>query len=253
MGRDAAPPGPPLAALPEPPPEAGRLFGDRLPLAQRYAELLATDGLTRGLLGPREVARVWPRHLLNCVAAAELVAPDTPVLDLGSGAGLPGIVWAIARPDLTVTLVEPAARRTGFLEECVDELALDGVRVVRARAEELAGVLAAPVVTARAVAPLDRLLGWALPLVAVPGELLALKGARAATELAAAGPVLAQWQAQEQAQRRVHGQAQRRAQGPNRYRVAAEVVTCGRGLVPEPTTVVRVRLAPATSATRGRG
>ncbi len=248
MGGDAAPPGRPPAP-PEPPPAARRLFGDRLPLAQRYAELLATDGLTRGLLGPREVARLWPRHLLNCAAAAELVAPDTPVLDLGSGAGLPGIVWAIARPDLTVTLVEPAARRTGFLEECVDELALDGVRVVRARAEELAGALAAPVVTARAVAPLDRLLGWALPLVALPGELLALKGAGAAAELAAAGPVLARWQTQGP----LGGRAEGRPGGPSRCRVAAEVLTCGRGLVLEPTTVVRVRLTPAARAARGRG
>jgi len=253
VGCDAAPPGRSLAALPEPPPEARRLFGARLPLVQRYAELLATDGLTRGLLGPREVARLWPRHLLNCVAAAELVAPDTPVLDLGSGAGLPGIVWAIARPDLTVTLVEPAARRTGFLEECVDELALDGVRVVRARAEELAGVLAAPVVTARAVAPLDRLLGWALPLVAVPGELLAFKGARAAAELAAARSALTKWQAQGRAQGSTRRRTQGPTQGPARCRVAAEVVTCGRGLVPEPTTVVRIRLAPAARAARGRG
>jgi 16S rRNA (guanine527-N7)-methyltransferase len=166
-------------------PAAAALFGARLPMAVDYAHRLATDGVVRGLIGPRETDRLWERHLLNCAAVTELLPAEASVTDVGSGAGLPGIVLAIARPDLTVTLVEPLARRTAFLSEVVSDLALPNVTVVRARAEEAAGTLPpADVVTARAVAPLDRLAKWSLPLVRIGGRLLALKGATAADEVA---------------------------------------------------------------------
>ncbi len=177
---------------PPPPPSAGAVFGDRLPLVQAYAELLATAGVERGLLGPREAPRLWERHLLNCAGVAELFEPGTTVLDLGSGAGLPGIVLAAARPDLTVVLVEPLLRRATFLTEAVESLGLSGVLVRRARAEELVGTLLVDAVTARAVAPLDRLAGWALPLLHPGGRLVALKGEQADAELATAGNALQQ-------------------------------------------------------------
>lgn len=161
------------------------MFGDRLPLLRTYADLLAGPGVQRGLLGPREAPRVWERHLLNCAAVGDLVASGSVVLDLGSGAGLPGLVLAARRPDLAVVLVEPLLRRATFLQEAVQALALPGVVVRRARAEELVGVLVVDVVTARAVAPLDRLAGWALPLLRPGGRLLAVKGERAEQELAA--------------------------------------------------------------------
>lgn len=169
----------------EPPERAARLvFGDRLPLARRYAELLATDGVVRGLIGPREAPRLWERHLLNCAVVGELIPNGSSVIDVGSGAGLPGIVLGVARPDLRVTLVEAMARRTAFLDEVVDALDLASrVRVVRARAEEYRDP-AADIVTARAVAPLDRLAAWCLPLVAAGGYLLALKGESATEEVA---------------------------------------------------------------------
>jgi 16S rRNA (guanine527-N7)-methyltransferase len=157
----------------------------------RYADLLATTGVAHGLLGPREPARLWDRHLLNCLAAVELVPEGAEVLDLGSGAGLPGLVWAIARPSLRVELVEPLLRRSEWLSAAVADLGLDSVTVTRARAEELRGSRAVDVVTARAVAPLDRLAGWALPLLAPGGVLLALKGEAAEQELADAIPTLA--------------------------------------------------------------
>jgi 16S rRNA (guanine527-N7)-methyltransferase len=170
-------------------PAAERLFGGRLPLAVAYAELLATDGVVRGLVGPREAPRIWARHLLNCAVVAELIPIGASVTDVGSGAGLPGMVLAVARPDLTVVLVEPLARRTAFLAEAVEMLGLAGtVTVLRARAEECAeGPLVAPadVVTARAVAPLDRLAGWCLPLTAIGGRLLAFKGVTAVKEIVA--------------------------------------------------------------------
>lgn len=170
---------------PHPPPEAVSLFGDRLPLAERYAEALATDGVVRGLIGPREAPRIWDRHLLNSAVVAELVPEAATVTDVGSGAGLPGIVLALVRPDLTVTLVESMARRTAFLSDVVAALSLDDrVEVVRARAEECAGRLPrAEVVTARALAPLDRLVRWCLPLASVHGRILAIKGASAADEI----------------------------------------------------------------------
>ena len=172
------------------PPAAHTVFGDRLPVLEAYAGLLAGPGVERGLLGPREAPRLWERHLLNCAGLAELVEPDQVVLDLGSGAGLPGLVLAALRPDLTVVLVEPLLRRATFLQEAVAALELTHVVVRRARAEELAGSLLVDVVTARAVAPLDRLVGWGLPLLRPDGRLLALKGERADEELASCGPAI---------------------------------------------------------------
>lgn len=157
------------------------VFGDRLAIAERYAELLATAGVERGLIGPREVPRLWERHLLNCAVVTPRVPEGATVADVGTGAGLPGLVWAIARPDIRMTLIEPLLRRTTFLEEVVETLALDNVTVVRARAEETSETF--QVVTARAVAPLDRLGRWCLPLVSAGGVLLALKGKTAQAEV----------------------------------------------------------------------
>ena len=172
------------------PASAATVFGDRLPVLEAYAALLATAGVERGLLGPRETPRLWERHVLNCAGLSELVEPGQTVLDLGSGAGLPGLVLAAARPDVTVVLCEPLLRRATFLSEAVEQLGLSGVVVRRARAEELAGKVLVDVVTARAVAPLDKLAGWALPLLALGGRLLALKGEQAERELDQAGPAL---------------------------------------------------------------
>ncbi len=172
------------------PAEAVATFGPVLPLLERYAALLAGAGVERGLLGPREAPRLWERHLLNCAGLAGLLAPGQVVADLGSGAGLPGIVLAAMRPDVTVVLLEPLLRRATFLEQAVAELGLRTAVVRRVRAEELAGRLLVDVVTARAVAPLDRLAGWALPLLSPGGRLLALKGERADSELAGAGAAL---------------------------------------------------------------
>ena len=169
---------------------AEAVFGPRLPLVEAYADLLSTVGVTRGLLGPREADRLWDRHLLNSAAAAGAFPSTGLVADIGSGAGLPGIPLAILRPGLTVRLVEPLLRRATFLTEVVGELGLSNVEVVRSRAEDLHGSWTAPTVTARAVAPLDRLAGWCLPLVAPGGSLLALKGDRADDELATALPAL---------------------------------------------------------------
>jgi 16S rRNA (guanine527-N7)-methyltransferase len=175
---------------PAPPEAAGRVFGDSLCTAWRFAELLATEGVERGLLGPGEVSRMWERHLLNCAVVAQLINTRSSVCDIGSGAGLPGMVLALVRPDLNVTLVEPILRRTTFLEEAVENLGLGNVRVVRSRAEELHGYVEADVVTARAVAPLARLLGWALPLCAPNGQVLAIKGGSVDAEIAEAQSVL---------------------------------------------------------------
>ena len=170
---------------PIPPAAAAELFGAALPRAAKYAELLAGAGVERGLIGPREVDRLWDRHLLNCAVIAEEIPEGALVVDVGSGAGLPGIVIALTRVDVQVALLEPLLRRTVFLEEAVAELELDNVTVVRGRAEEWAGRMDADVVTARAVAPLERLVGWCLPLLRANGRMLALKGETAATELAA--------------------------------------------------------------------
>jgi 16S rRNA (guanine527-N7)-methyltransferase len=179
-------------SLPPPPPSAARgtFPPGRLELAERFAGLLATEGVVRGLIGPREGSRLWERHLLNCAVLGELLPTGSEVCDVGSGAGLPGIVLAIARPDLTVTLVEPLLRRTTFLDEVVRELGLDGVEVNRTRAEALHGTRTFDVVTSRAVAPLDRLLSWSMPLVAPNGAMVAMKGSSAADEILAAESTL---------------------------------------------------------------
>jgi 16S rRNA (guanine527-N7)-methyltransferase len=171
--------------LPAPPELAETLFGDRLSLAVRYAERLAGDGVDWGLIGPRESGRLWERHLLNCVAVAALVPPGSLVVDVGSGAGLPGIVLAIARPDLRIALVEPMLRRAAFLQSVVTDLQLGGVEIFHARAEEVVkGGPAADVVTARAVAKVERLAALAAPLLRPGGELLAIKGSAVYDEMA---------------------------------------------------------------------
>jgi 16S rRNA (guanine527-N7)-methyltransferase len=175
-----------------PPPSAAALFGDRLGVAQEYVALLATEGIVRGLIGPREAPRLWDRHVVNSALLATRVEAGATVADVGSGAGLPGVVVAIARPDLDVTLVEPLLRRTTFLEEAVERLGLENVAVRRARADALHGAARFDVVTARAVAPLDRLVGWCMPLVAPTGALLAMKGASAVEEVGTARSVLEQ-------------------------------------------------------------
>jgi 16S rRNA (guanine527-N7)-methyltransferase len=153
---------------------------------------LATDGVIRGLIGPREAARLWERHLINCAVLAEVVPEGASVCDVGSGAGLPGLVLAIARPDLALTLVEPLLRRATYLTEVSEQLDLANVTVVRARADELHGTRTFDTVTSRAVAPLERLLGWSMPLVAPHGRMVAMKGSSVADEIAAAAGVLAQ-------------------------------------------------------------
>jgi len=204
--------------LPLPSADAIAEFGDSLAKAQRYVELLATDGVTRGLIGPRETARLWDRHLLNCALVAELVPDQGELVDIGSGAGLPGVVLAMLRPRLHVVLLEPLLRRSVFLEDCVSALDLPNATVVRARAEEKAASrISADVATARAVAPLDRLVGWAAGLLRPGGQLLAIKGQSAAAELEAAGPVLS-------------GLGVR----------TAEVLQAGHGRVVSATTIVRV-------------
>jgi 16S rRNA (guanine527-N7)-methyltransferase len=240
---------PPEPAPSEPPPHladaAFRVFGPRLPLAVRYAELLATDGVVRGLIGPNEGPRIWDRHLLNSAVVGEVIPPDARVVDVGSGAGLPGIVLAVARPDLSVILVEPLARRTAFLSEVVTALGLDRITVVRGRAEECVPKRGAPrfgladVVTARAVAPLDRLTAWCLPLATEGGRLLALKGESA------------------EAEAETHRAAVVRLGG-----APPTVLRCGSGLIDPPSTVIQVvrragptglTQGPATAATRRSG
>ena len=202
----------------EPPAEAASVFGDKIDQACRYAELLATDGVTRGLIGPRETERLWDRHLLNCAVVAELLPGRGELVDIGSGAGLPGVVLALLRPGLSVILLEPLLRRAVFLEECVAELALANITVLRARAEDKAAAhVKADIATARAVAPLDRLIGWAAPLLRPGGELLAIKGQSAAAEIEAAKPVLSRLGVR-----------------------SAEVLPVGHDRVGTATTVVRV-------------
>lgn len=198
-------------------------LGPAEPGLRLFAALLADVGVTRGLIGPREVPRLWERHLLNCAVVADpaegLIRPGDRIADVGSGAGLPGLVWALARPDVTVALIEPLLRRATFLGEAVEQLAIgDRVVVLRARAEEVArdaDWVPASVVTARAVAPLDRLLGWTVPLLGPQGRLVTLKGASAAQECADAA---------DQATRLGLAELQ--------------VRTCGGGVVDPPTTVI---------------
>lgn len=159
--------------------DPAEVFGDRLPVAEHYHTSLAEVASARGFIGPREVPRLWDRHILNCAVIEKLMPEGATLIDVGSGAGLPGVALAIARPDLTVTLLEPLLKRSTYLGEVVSELGLDNVTVVRGRAEEghikrqVAGV---DIVTSRAVAPLGKLAQWSLPLVKKGGEMIAMKG-----------------------------------------------------------------------------
>ncbi|MFW3171563.1 16S rRNA (guanine(527)-N(7))-methyltransferase RsmG [Geodermatophilus sp. CPCC 206100] len=209
-------------AVPPAPPVAGGVFGAALPDAERYVARLATDGVTRGLIGPREVPRLWERHVLNSAAVAEAVPRGATVVDVGSGAGLPGIPLALARPDLRLTLVEPMARRVEFLEEVVAELGVPW-RVIRGRAEERSvrqAVGAVDVVTARAVAALPRLVAWCRELLRPGAQLVALVGTRAVEELPALIPDL-----EAAGMRDVHA----RAVGADLGEAATTVVVMTRG------------------------
>ncbi|MCX6432103.1 MAG: 16S rRNA (guanine(527)-N(7))-methyltransferase RsmG [Actinobacteria bacterium] len=174
-----------------PPPPLPAWLADHVGALSAFTELLADVGVTRGLIGPREVPRLWERHILNCAVVADpaegLIPVGARVGDVGSGAGLPGLVWAICRPDLQVVMIEPLLRRSTFLVEAIAELGLtERAQVWRGRAEEITGqadFTPFDVVTARAVAPLDRLIGWTVPLLAVGGSLVALKGSSAEQEL----------------------------------------------------------------------
>ena len=205
----------PAVPAPPAPASAADVFGPARPTALAYAGILATRGVQQGLLGPREVPRLWDRHLLNCAVVADLIEQRRgTLLDLGSGAGLPGLVLAMVLPDVTVTLLEPMERRCRFLTECVTELGLANVSVLRGRAEDV--TLRTDVVTARAIAPLPRLAELALGVVRPGGMVLAIKGRTAAEELRAAGPVLRRIGARD-----------------------AQVVRAGQGKVVPATTVVR--------------
>ncbi|MEU6256543.1 16S rRNA (guanine(527)-N(7))-methyltransferase RsmG [Streptomyces sp. NPDC047043] len=216
------------AELPPAPEQAREVFGDRFADAVRYAELLAEAGVQRGLIGPREVPRLWERHLLNCAVLSEVVPEGVTVCDVGSGAGLPGIPLALVREDLKITLLEPLLRRTNFLTEVVELLGLDHVTVVRGRAEEVMGkVPPVHVVTARAVAPLDRLAAWGIPLLRPYGEMLALKGDTAEEELKSAATALSKLGA-----------------------VETSILHVGEGVVDPLSTVVRVEVGESPGGVR---
>lgn len=198
-------------------PAAEELFGEALPLAERYVDHLATTGIEWGLLGPREVPRLWGRHVLNCAVVARLLPEGSLVADVGSGAGLPGLCLALARPDCRFTLIEPLERRVAWLEMVIADLGLTNVEVVRGRSEQVADEIQVDIVTARAVSALKTLLPLTMPLLRSSGHLLAIKGRSAAEEITAAQKPL-----------RKYGGGD------------PEIVTVGEGLLPEPTTVVRV-------------
>jgi 16S rRNA (guanine527-N7)-methyltransferase len=203
------------AEFPPPPEGAAEVFGSALAHAVVFGQMLATRGVEHGLIGPHEVPRLWDRHLLNCAVVTELLDERVgSLVDIGSGAGLPGIVLAMLRPEVSVTLLEPMERRCRFLTDCVTELGLANATVLRGRAEDT--VLRADVATARALAPLDRLAELAVGLVRPRGTVLAIKGRTAAEELKKARSVL------------------RRIGARN-----AEVVRAGQGKVDPATTVVR--------------
>lgn len=189
-------------------------YPEALPLLESYHHWLATAGIERGLIGPREVDRLWDRHIANCAVVEELIPADALVYDVGSGAGLPGLVLAIVRPDIKVGLIEPLLRRANFLNEVITDLGLtDQVVVYRDRAEQIK-LGKADVVTARAVAPLSKLLQWTLPLTKAGGLILAMKGTSAQDEILEASSIL-------------KGRT-------------AQIVMCGQGIVDPETTVVRV-------------
>jgi len=166
---------------------ATELCGDRGPSLLRYAELLATSAIERGLIGPSEADRIWERHIENCYPVSTLCDQGSSLADVGSGAGLPGIVIALARPDLRVTLIEPLKRRVDFLNEVVAELDL-GIEVIQSKAEGVRKTFHH--VTARAVAPLERLIESTWHLIEPRGSLLAMKGERAAQEIHELSPAI---------------------------------------------------------------
>ena len=195
---------------------AQEVYGAQYPLISRYVDIMVSTGVDWGLLGPREADRAWERHILNCAALSSLIAADSSVADVGSGAGLPGIPLAVLRPDLRVTLIEPLLRRSTFLDQTVEQLGIaDRVQTVRSRAEDHRQSY--DFVVARAVAHLERLIGWCNPLRAAGGVILALKGASAGDEVAAAEEQL------EVAQ------------------LVAEILTLQAHPAVAPATVVRVR------------
>jgi 16S rRNA (guanine527-N7)-methyltransferase len=199
---------------------ASKIFGTRLGIAERYVELLGDAGVRRGLLGPREVDRLWDRHLLNSAVVGELLNPGERIVDIGSGAGLPGIPLAIARPDLQVMLVEPLLRRSEFLNEVIAELGLP-IEVVRGRAEEPAvreRIGERDAAVSRAVASLDKLTKWSMPLLRPDGRMLAIKGVHAPGEIIEHRRVMA-------------------ASGA----VDVRVVACGANYLRPPATVVLAR------------
>lgn len=198
---------------------AQKVFGDRLPVAQRYVQHLASSGIERGLIGPREVPRLWERHVLNCAVVQELIEQGATVADVGSGAGLPGLCLAIARPDLSLTLIEPLERRVIWLTEVVEDLGLENVDIMRSRAEQAVGYVEADYVTARAVSALVGLLDITLPILRGTGQLLALKGRTATEEITKAKKKLNKYGARK-----------------------TEILLAGEDLLEEPTTVVRVTL-----------
>lgn len=193
------------------------IFGKRLPVAARFVEHLASSGIERGLLGPREVPRLWGRHVLNCAVVEELIGVGAKVADVGSGAGLPGVALAISRPDLELTLIEPLERRVQWLNEVCADLELTNVRILRGRAEEVTDAVQADVVTARAVSALVKLAPITVPLLNGSGEVLAIKGRSATEELAKAETRLRRLGASE-----------------------SSVLTVGADVLKEPTTVVRI-------------
>jgi 16S rRNA (guanine527-N7)-methyltransferase len=204
--------------LPPPPPaaHAAPLAAGALERLTAYGRCLATDGVVRGLIGPREVPRLWDRHLLNCAAAAEAMPQDCTVADIGSGAGLPGLVLALVRADLRVILIEPLQRRCDFLHEMIAYFELAPRVEVRRGKAHLVPACGADIVTSRAVAALEQLAAWSLPHARIGGRLLAMKGERAAAELAASRPALARWGADQDAQ----------------------VLTCGTGWLEPPGQLV---------------
>ena len=197
---------------------AETLFGDRLELAEKFVDHLCGTGIEHGLLGPREVPRMWSRHVLNCAVLAPELPAGGEVADVGSGAGLPGIALAIARPDVEFMLIEPMERRVQWMDTVAKDLGLDNIRLIRARAEEAVDEVMADVVTARAVSALKKLVPLTVPLLADEGELMLLKGRSAEAEIDAASKAISKHKLQR-----------------------PEVLQPGGDLLEEPTTVVRCR------------
>lgn len=193
------------------------IYGEHVDVAERFVEHLVTTGIEWGLLGPREVPRIWDRHVLNCAVIQELLPKGALVADVGSGAGLPGLAVAIVRSDVQFILIEPLERRVDWLNMVIEDLELENVDVIRARSEQVVDTVDVDVVTARAVSAMKSLVPITVPLLHGHGELLALKGRSAQTELDKAQKVLRKYKTN-----------------------TAEVLTVGDDLLEVPTTVVRL-------------